>query len=85
MEAETVTKPEPATGKPKAKKPASKRCKPEMDRDKFAAKAVELYKRKLNISQIAQALGYPKGHGQNRVANALIKAGFYRGHRKVTA
>ena len=33
------------------------------------------------VSEIAQALGYPKGHGNNRVANALIKAGVYKGVR----
>ena len=28
-----------------------------------------------NVSQIAQACGYPKNSGQNRVANLLRKAG----------
>jgi hypothetical protein len=64
----------------------SKTGTPEKDAKKFAASAVALWKeKKYTISEIAQLLGYPKGHGQNRVANALIKNGFYRGHRKAAA
>lgn len=34
-----------------------------------------------SVSEIAQAIGYPKDRGQNRVANALIKAGVFKGKR----
>jgi hypothetical protein len=33
------------------------------------------------VSDIAVKLGYDRGHGQNRVANALIQAGIYTGKR----
>ena len=38
---------------------------------------VKLYKAGKNVSQIAQAIGYPQGHGQNRTRAALVKAGAY--------
>jgi hypothetical protein len=36
------------------------------------------------VSEIAVALGYERGHGQNRVCNALIRAGVYKGSRKAS-
>ncbi len=36
---------------------------------------VKLFKAGKNVSEIAQAIGYPKGHGQNRTRAALVKAG----------
>src|SRR5262249_14182849 len=36
---------------------------------------IALYKAGHNVSQIAQAIGYPKNHGNNRVRDALVKAG----------
>jgi len=43
-----------------------------------AARIKALYKGGKNVSQIVQALGYPAGTGNNRVRNALIKAGVYK-------
>jgi hypothetical protein len=37
-----------------------------------------LYKAGKNISQIAQAIGYPAGRGQNRTRKVLVKAGVYK-------
>jgi hypothetical protein len=51
-------------------------------KDFDSAKAVELYKAGHTVRQIAVALGYPVGHGSNRVARSLISAGVYRGNRK---
>ena len=77
--------------KPKAKKavhkPAKKSGKPgkakRFDVNFSVKRAVALYDRGKgkSVSEIAQALGYPKGHGNNRVANALIAAGVYKGKR----
>jgi hypothetical protein len=39
---------------------------------------VKLYKDGKNVSQIAQAVGYPKGAGQNRTRTALVFAGVYK-------
>jgi hypothetical protein len=39
---------------------------------------VALYKAGKNVSQIAQAIGYPAGHGNNRTRAALVKAGVYK-------
>jgi hypothetical protein len=39
---------------------------------------VRLYKAGKNLSQIAQAVGYPAGHGQNRTRAALVFAGVYK-------
>jgi hypothetical protein len=36
---------------------------------------VRLYKAGKNVSQIAQAIGYPAGHGNNRTRAVLEKAG----------
>jgi hypothetical protein len=77
--AKKVTK-KPAAPKAKAQKPTA----PESDREKFAARAVALYAKDMNVSQIAQALGYEKNHGQNRVVASLIRAGVYKGTRKAT-
>ena len=38
-------------------------------------KAVRLYKEGKSISDIAKAMGYPKGKGNNRTHAALMKAG----------
>jgi hypothetical protein len=71
-----------AAARKSAKKPAAKKTrKPEMDPKKFAARAVRLYGAGKKVSEIAVALGYERGHGQNRVAKALIAAGFYKGKR----
>ena len=42
------------------------------------ARIKALYRGGKNISQIAQASGYPAGTGNNRVRNVLIKAGVYK-------
>ncbi|MGO9648945.1 MAG: hypothetical protein ACLPOO_12920 [Terriglobales bacterium] len=39
---------------------------------------VKQFKAGKNVSEIAQAIGYPKGHGQNRTRAALVKAGVHR-------
>ena len=39
---------------------------------------ITLYKAGKNVSQIAQAIGYEKNHGNNRVRHALMKAGIYK-------
>jgi hypothetical protein len=38
-------------------------------------KAVKMYKDGKTISEIAQAMGFPKGSGNNRTHAALVKAG----------
>ena len=43
---------------------------------------VKLLKAGKNVSQIAQAIGYPKGHGQNRTRAALVKAGVHKSSTK---
>lgn len=42
------------------------------------AKIVALHKEGKNISQIAQAIGYPKNHGNNRTRRVLVAAGLLR-------
>ncbi len=42
---------------------------------------VKLYAAGKNVSSIAVALGYPVGHGNNRVRRVLTKAGAYKGKR----
>lgn len=37
-----------------------------------------LYRAGKNVSQIALAIGYPKGTGNNRVRNVLIKSKVYK-------
>jgi hypothetical protein len=39
---------------------------------------IALYKAGKNLSQIAQAIGYPKGHGNNYVREVLLRAGIYK-------
>jgi hypothetical protein len=39
---------------------------------------VRLFKAGKNVSQIAQALGYPAGHGNNRTRAALKKERVYK-------
>jgi len=41
-----------------------------------------LYAAGKNVSQIAQAIGYPKGAGNNRTRAALVKAGVYKKEAK---
>jgi hypothetical protein len=53
----------------------------EMTPKQFAARAVRLYQAGNTVADIAVKLGYERGHGQNRVANALVKAGVYKGKR----
>jgi predicted SprT family Zn-dependent metalloprotease len=43
-----------------------------------AARVVELYSAGTKVPDIAVALGYERGHGQNRVRAALMKAGVYK-------
>jgi hypothetical protein len=38
----------------------------------------KLFKDGKNVSEIAQAVGYPKGHGNNRTRAALVKAGLIK-------
>jgi predicted SprT family Zn-dependent metalloprotease len=40
---------------------------------------ISLYNGGMIVSDIAQRMGYPKGHGNNRVRNVLINAGIYKG------
>lgn len=42
------------------------------------ARIKRLFKAGKNVSQIAQAVGYPAGHGNNRVRNLLVKEGLYK-------
>ena len=39
------------------------------------ARIIALHKDGKNVSQIAQAIGYPKGHGNNRTRRVLEAAG----------
>jgi hypothetical protein len=41
-------------------------------------KVVALYRTGKSVAQIAHAMGYPKGSGNNRTRNVLIKAGLYK-------
>lgn len=51
-------------------------------RVKFSpARIVKLYKAGKNVSEIAQAIGYPRGRGQNRCRAVLVKAGVYKAAR----
>lgn len=43
-----------------------------------AGRVQAMYKAGKNVSQIAQAMGYAKGKGNNRVRNVLISAGVYQ-------
>lgn len=43
---------------------------------------IAFYKEGKNVSEIAQAIGYPKNHGNNRVRHALMKAGIYKGRAR---
>jgi len=63
---------------------APKASKPELTAKQFAARAVRMYSAGKIVSEIAVALGYERGHGQNRVCNALIRAGVYKGSRKAS-
>lgn len=46
---------------------------------KFSAeRIIALHKEGKNVSQIAQAIGYPKGHGNNRTKRVLIQAGLLK-------
>ena len=39
------------------------------------SRIVALHKEGKNVSQIAQAIGYPKNHGNNRTRRVLVAAG----------
>lgn len=39
---------------------------------------VAMYKTGIRVVDIAVAMGYERGHGQNRVRNVLLKAGIYK-------
>lgn len=43
-----------------------------------ADRAIRLYKKGKFVSDIAVAMGYERGHGQNRVRTALMSAGVYK-------
>jgi hypothetical protein len=76
-------KPEKAAKKA-AHKPAKKAKAPKSFDVKFdVARIVKLYDKGKgkSVSEIAQAIGYPKGHGNNRVANCLIREGVFKGQR----
>ncbi len=51
------------------------------DVDFNGQRILSLYASDKSVSEIAIAIGYPKGHGNNRVANFLVKAGVYKGTR----
>jgi hypothetical protein len=51
------------------------------DRAKFQARAVQMYQNGQMVVDIAVAMGYERGQGQNRVANALLRAGMDKGER----
>jgi hypothetical protein len=65
----------------KAKKAAKVSVKIGTTTEKYAdvkfdpTKIVALHKEGKNVSQIAQAIGYPKGHGNNRTRRVLEQAG----------
>ncbi|HLH10147.1 MAG TPA: hypothetical protein VKW78_23130 [Terriglobales bacterium] len=42
------------------------------------ARVIAMYKAGKCVSDIAQACGYPRGHGNNRVRPVLQAAGVYR-------
>ena len=77
--------PAPAT-KPAKKVKAAKASKPAKARKSAAYPDVhfnvericKLFKEGKNVSEIAQAIGYPKGHGNNRTRAALVKAGLIK-------
>jgi hypothetical protein len=50
-----------------------------LDVSDVSDRIIALYKAGHNVSQIAQAIGYPKNHGNNRVRQSLLKVGIYTG------
>jgi hypothetical protein len=74
--AEAVNKKSKAKKVPKAvvKAPAVSTGEGKWD----AARAVELFKQGMKISDIAIEMGYPRGQGNNRVRNALKAAGLQK-------
>ncbi len=42
------------------------------------ARIIALFKAGKNVSEIAQALGFPKNQGQNRTRRVLVQAGVYK-------
>lgn len=42
------------------------------------ARIRRMYRAGKRVTDIAQAVGYPQGHGQNRVRGLLMKAGIYK-------
>lgn len=56
--------------RPKRNPPKRNRC-PDVNQEHIIA----LYRAGHNVSQIAQAIGYPKNHGNNRVRSILQRAG----------
>lgn len=65
----------------KAKKKAAKGIAVGTTTEKYSdvkfdpARIIALHKEGKNVSQIAQAIGYPKGHGNNRTRRVLEQAG----------
>lgn len=49
------------------------------DINQWLGRIIGWYKQGRPVSQIAQAIGYPKGHGNNRVRHVLMNAGIYKG------
>ena len=45
------------------------------------ARIIRAYKAGKRVAEIARAVGYPAGHGNNRVRNLLEKAGVYKAAR----
>ena len=55
-------------------------------RIKFDAKQVlKMYNKGTNVADIAVAMGYARGHGQNRCRAVLLKAGVYKPVRSITS
>jgi hypothetical protein len=42
------------------------------------ARIIRLYKSGKNVAEIARQVGYPTGHGNNRVRGLLMKAGVFK-------
>lgn len=49
------------------------------DIKQWFGRIIRWYREGRNVSQIAQAIGYPKGRGNNRVRHVLMNAGIYKG------
>jgi hypothetical protein len=80
--AATPTPAPKAPKKPKATKKATATAKKKATTDGWDSnKVVALYRAGQKVVDIAVEMGYKRGTGQNRVANALVAAGIYKGSR----